>query len=97
MLLSGASSRSMITGVWSLGQPVCGGAASAAACRCVTFEVVSVRAGGFRGGSVSTIVMTGGTSGFGAIAAERMMLSGNARLILVRDNQVLSASRSRST
>jgi NAD(P)-dependent dehydrogenase (short-subunit alcohol dehydrogenase family) len=31
---------------------------------------------------VSTIVMTGGTSGFGAIAAERMSLSGNARLIL---------------
>jgi NAD(P)-dependent dehydrogenase (short-subunit alcohol dehydrogenase family) len=31
---------------------------------------------------VSTIVMTGGTSGFGAIAAERLTLSGNARLIL---------------
>ncbi|MPZ21338.1 MAG: SDR family NAD(P)-dependent oxidoreductase, partial [Luteitalea sp.] len=38
--------------------------------------------GGFRGGSVSTMVMTGGTSGFGAIAAERLTLSGNARLIL---------------
>jgi NAD(P)-dependent dehydrogenase (short-subunit alcohol dehydrogenase family) len=31
---------------------------------------------------VSTMVMTGGTSGFGAIAAERLALSGNARLIL---------------
>ncbi|MGH2587055.1 MAG: SDR family NAD(P)-dependent oxidoreductase, partial [Dehalococcoidia bacterium] len=28
------------------------------------------------------MVMTGGTSGFGAIAAERLTLSGNARLIL---------------
>lgn len=32
--------------------------------------------------SVSTMVMTGGTSGFGAIAAERLALSGEARLIL---------------
>jgi NAD(P)-dependent dehydrogenase (short-subunit alcohol dehydrogenase family) len=31
---------------------------------------------------VSTMVMTGGTSGFGAIAAERLTLSGNTRLIL---------------
>ena len=31
---------------------------------------------------MSTMVMTGGTSGFGAIAAERLTLSGNARLIL---------------
>lgn len=31
---------------------------------------------------MSTIVMTGGTSGFGAIAAERLRLSGNVRLIL---------------
>ena len=42
----------------------------------------SSRSGGFRGGSVSTMVMTGGTSGFGAIAAERLTGSGNARLIL---------------
>lgn len=35
-----------------------------------------------RGGSVSTIVMTGGTSGFGAIAAERLTASGTTRLIL---------------
>jgi NAD(P)-dependent dehydrogenase (short-subunit alcohol dehydrogenase family) len=44
-------------------------------------------AGGFRTApfarsSVSTTVMTGGTSGFGAIAAGRLTLSGNARLIL---------------
>ncbi len=31
---------------------------------------------------MSTMVMTGGTSGFGAITAERLTLSGNARLIL---------------
>lgn len=31
---------------------------------------------------MSTFVMTGGTSGFGAIAAKRMTLSGDARLIL---------------
>jgi len=31
---------------------------------------------------MSTMVMTGGTSGFGAIAAERLTLSGDARLIL---------------
>ena len=31
---------------------------------------------------MSTTVMTGGSSGFGAIAAERLTLSGNARLIL---------------
>jgi NAD(P)-dependent dehydrogenase (short-subunit alcohol dehydrogenase family) len=31
---------------------------------------------------VSTTVMTGGSSGFGAIAAERLTLSGNARLVL---------------
>lgn len=31
---------------------------------------------------MTTMVMTGGTSGFGAVAAERLTLSGNARLIL---------------
>lgn len=31
---------------------------------------------------MSTMVMTGGTSGFGTIAAERLALSGDARLIL---------------
>ena len=31
---------------------------------------------------VATVVMTGATSGFGAIAAERLTQSGNARLIL---------------
>jgi NAD(P)-dependent dehydrogenase (short-subunit alcohol dehydrogenase family) len=35
-----------------------------------------------KGGTVTTIVMTGGTSGFGAIAVERMTLAGTARLIL---------------
>jgi NAD(P)-dependent dehydrogenase (short-subunit alcohol dehydrogenase family) len=37
---------------------------------------------GLRGGSVTTLVMTGGTSGFGAIAAEQLTRSGDARLIL---------------
>jgi NAD(P)-dependent dehydrogenase (short-subunit alcohol dehydrogenase family) len=35
-----------------------------------------------RGGNASTVVMTGSTSGFGAIAAERLTRSGNSRLIL---------------
>ncbi|TDC86461.1 SDR family NAD(P)-dependent oxidoreductase [Actinomadura sp. 7K507] len=34
------------------------------------------------GGGASTIVMTGGTSGFGAITAERLARSGDTRLIL---------------
>lgn len=34
------------------------------------------------GGGVSTIVMTGGTSGFGAITAQRLTRSGDIRLIL---------------